>query len=135
VLFSGEGAVAGGSGVSGIGIGGALSRVPVWLAMVPSFTFPDAEVLHKCNTFVTLVLSFPLRTMSTSKKRVNLSLPPDIERALERLAKRDNVPQATKALYLLRLALEIEEDDMLNALASERDVPGAKFVPFEKIWK
>lgn len=73
--------------------------------------------------------------MPTSKKRMNLSLPPDLEHVLALLAERDNVPQATKAIYLLRLALEIEEDDMLNALASERDTPGAKFVPFEKVWK
>ncbi|MEK7218467.1 MAG: hypothetical protein AAB728_03300 [Patescibacteria group bacterium] len=73
--------------------------------------------------------------MPTSKKRMNLSLPPDVEEALARLAKRDRVPQATKALYLLRLALEIEEDDMLNALASERDVPGAKFVSHAKVWR
>lgn len=73
--------------------------------------------------------------MPTSKKRMNLSLPPDLERTLARLAERDNVPQATKAIYLLRLALEIEEDDMLDALASERDVPGVKFIPHAKAWK
>ncbi|MFA5272930.1 MAG: hypothetical protein WC353_02095 [Candidatus Peribacter sp.] len=73
--------------------------------------------------------------MPTSKKRMNLSLPPDIERALLRLAERDHVPQATKALYLLRLALEIEEDDMLDALASERDTHGARFVSHAQAWK
>ena len=73
--------------------------------------------------------------MPTSKKRMNLSLPPDIERALALLAKRDEVPQATKALYLLRLALEIEEDDMLNALAAERDTGKATFVSHTKAWR
>jgi len=73
--------------------------------------------------------------MPTSKKRMNLSLPPDIDQALGRLAKRDRVPQATKALYLLRLALEIEEDDMLDALASERDTRRAKFVSHAQAWK
>ena len=51
------------------------------------------------------------------------------------LAKRDEVPQATKALYLLRLALEIEEDDMLNALAAERDTGKAAFVSHTKAWR
>lgn len=73
--------------------------------------------------------------MPTSKKRMNLSLPPDIERALERLAERDRVPQATKALHLLRLALEIEEDDMLDTLAAKRDTRGAKFVSHARAWK
>ena len=73
--------------------------------------------------------------MPTSKKRMNLSLPPDVDRALERLAERDNVPQATKALYLLRLALQIEEDDALDLLASERDIRGAKFVSHAQAWK
>ena len=35
---------------------------------------------------------------------------------LSRIAKRDNIPQATKAVYLLSIALEIEEDMVLLAI-------------------
>lgn len=72
--------------------------------------------------------------MPTLKKRLNMSLPEDIEEALSVLAKRDDMPQATKALYLIRVALEIEEDDLWNALAEKRDVKNAKFVSHDKAW-
>ena len=72
--------------------------------------------------------------MPTLKKRLNMSLPQDIEKALSTLAKRDDVPQAAKALYLIRVALEIEEDDVWNALAEKRDTKNAKFVSHENAW-
>ena len=51
------------------------------------------------------------------------------------LAKRDRVPVATKAAHLLSLALEIEEDQMLDALATKRDTPRAKFVSHALAWR
>jgi hypothetical protein len=72
--------------------------------------------------------------MPTLKKRINVSLPEDVERALLVLAKRDDVPQATKALHLITLALEIEEDDIFNALAEKRDAKSAKFVSHVRAW-
>lgn len=72
--------------------------------------------------------------MSTVKKRVNISLPRYLEDVLEKLAKRDQVPQATKATELLRLAVEIEEDQVLNSIVSKRDVKGARFIPHKKAW-
>jgi hypothetical protein len=72
--------------------------------------------------------------MPTAKKRLNMSVPADIDEALSALAKRDDMPQATKALYLIRLALEIEEDDVWNAIAEKRDTKNAKFVSHEKAW-
>lgn len=73
--------------------------------------------------------------MSTLKKRINVSLPEDIEIALSKLAERDDMPEATKALHLITLALEIEEDDILNALAQVRDVRGTKFISHKDAWK
>lgn len=73
--------------------------------------------------------------MSTTKKRINISLPADTERILSRLAKRDNVPEATKAASLLRLALEIEEDEVFDQLARTRDKKGASFLSHEDAWK
>jgi hypothetical protein len=73
--------------------------------------------------------------MPTTKKRINISVSKDIDESLERLAERDQVPQATKAEHLLRIALELEEDDVLNAIASRRDKKGSKFVPHASAWR
>lgn len=72
--------------------------------------------------------------MPTLKKRLNLSLPRDIDTALSALASRDDVPEATKALHLIQLALEIEEDDVWNAIAEKRDTKNAKFLSHEEAW-
>jgi len=55
-------------------------------------------------------------------------LPPDLDIMLSRIAKRDNIPQATKALYLLGIALELEEDIVLDKIARERDTKNARFL-------
>lgn len=73
--------------------------------------------------------------MPTSKKRMNISLPKDVENALYNLAKRDDLPPATKALHLIKVAMEIDEDDVLDLVASGRDIKGAKFVEHDKAWR
>ena len=50
------------------------------------------------------------------------------------LAKRDQVPRVTKAVDLLKTALEIEEDRVWDMLASKRDTKSAKFIPHKKAW-
>ncbi len=72
--------------------------------------------------------------MPTLKKRLNMSLPKDIEEAVSALAERDDVPHATKALHLIQLAIEIEEDDVWNAIAEKRDTKDATFVSHEEAW-
>lgn len=72
--------------------------------------------------------------MTTIKKRINLSIGEDVEKMLGMLAKRDRVPQATKATELLRLALEIEEDKIWAEFAEKRDRKGVRFVLHEKAW-
>ena len=72
--------------------------------------------------------------MATTKKRMNLSLPTQINTAIYKLAERDQMPPATKAASLLQLALEVEEDDWFNQLTEERDTTTAKFVPHEAVW-
>ncbi len=72
--------------------------------------------------------------MTTVKKRINVSIESDIEEMLKRVAKRDSVPQATKAAELLRVALEIEEDQIWAAVAEKRDDKKTQFVPHEKAW-
>ena len=72
--------------------------------------------------------------MVTTKTRINVRLSSDVERALITLAKRDQVPEATKAAKLLRTALEIDEDVRLDVIASERDKKKVKFVSHNLAW-
>ena len=73
--------------------------------------------------------------MATVKKRINISISKEIDSALLKLAKRDQVPQATKAEHLLRSALEIEEDAVLNTIAENRDEVAARFVSHKTAWR
>ena len=72
--------------------------------------------------------------MLATKTRINISVPRETRRALERLAKRDEMPEATKAAQLLELALEYEEDAVWDAVARARDRKGAKFISHGKVW-
>jgi len=73
--------------------------------------------------------------MPTSKKRLNLTLPEDLEEMLVGFAERDKVPVATKAIEFLKIAIEIEEDAVWGQIASERDTPDAEFISHEDAWK
>lgn len=73
--------------------------------------------------------------MSTTKSRINISLPDDARDALAKAARRDQMPEATKAARLLEIALEIEEDTYWEAIAAERDKPDGKFVPLSEAFK
>jgi hypothetical protein len=72
--------------------------------------------------------------MPTTKKRINISLSPDLDIMLSRVAKRDNLPEATKAVNLLEFALEIEEDLILDKIANDRDTLGARFMTHKQVW-
>lgn len=76
-----------------------------------------------------------LEPMPTTKTRLNISLSPDVERALVLLARRDRVPHATKAAELLRRALEIEEDVRLDVVAGVRDRKGVRHLSHAKTWQ
>ena len=58
--------------------------------------------------------------ITKNKKRINISVTREVDAAVSSLAKRDRVPAATKVAHLLSLALEIEEDQVLDAIASNR---------------
>ena len=72
--------------------------------------------------------------MPTTKTRINISLSRPIEKALAHLARRDRVPQATKAARLLEAAIELEEDQVWDAIARKRDTKGARYVSHESAW-
>ena len=59
--------------------------------------------------------------MSTMKSRLNISLPDDVKKALLSIARRDQMPAATKALRLMEAGLELEEDDIWDKIATSRD--------------
>jgi uncharacterized protein (DUF1778 family) len=73
--------------------------------------------------------------MATTKKRINISVSKELDDILVKLAKRDQVPQATKAEHLLRMALEIEEDEVLDAIAAKRDTNKSRFVSHASTWR
>ena len=72
--------------------------------------------------------------MPTIKKRINISVSDDVERAVETLAKRDQVPQATKAAELLELALEIEEDTYFALMTKKRLVKNTSWTDHNTAW-
>lgn len=63
-----------------------------------------------------------------------VSLPDDVDSALEHLAERDGVPPATKAAYLIQIAIEVDEDAVWDKIASDRDNKNTKFVSHEDAW-
>ncbi|CAN5736237.1 hypothetical protein BH11PAT2_BH11PAT2_10090 [soil metagenome] len=73
--------------------------------------------------------------MATTKKRINISVSKEMDTVLSKLAKRDQIPQATLAEHLIQLALEIEEDQALTAVAGKRDVTGATFISHSRAWQ
>ena len=73
--------------------------------------------------------------MPTTKKRINISISKDVDEALFSAAKRDGVPEATKAAELLQLGLEIDEDFLLERIASERYKTAKKFLSHNTVWR
>ena len=72
--------------------------------------------------------------MPTTKTRINISAPQPVLRALRNLAKRDDVPLATKTLELLKQALSIEEDYAFGLLALLRERETGKWISHKKAW-
>ena len=72
--------------------------------------------------------------MPTTKRRLNISLPFELEIAIEKLARRDDISHATEITRLLKVALEIEEDDIWDTLAETRDKQETKLISHHKAW-
>lgn len=72
--------------------------------------------------------------MTTTKKRVNISLSRNMEDVLSGLARRDKVPEATKVVELLRIALEIEEDVFFDKRAGDRLKTMNKTQSHDEVW-
>ena len=65
--------------------------------------------------------------MSTVKYRINVSVPDDVRSAITSLAKRDQMPTATKAEHLIEIGLEAQEDEHWDQIATKRDRENTKF--------
>ncbi len=73
--------------------------------------------------------------MATAKQRINVSLSTDMRKALSVLAKRDQVPQATKAAQLIREAIELEEDWVLSSIFDARfSQKNVTYLSHKQIW-
>ena len=73
--------------------------------------------------------------MSTTKTRINVSVSDDLNKALISLAKRDNMPTATKAMRLIEIGLENEEDEIWDKIASQRDMKTATFHTHSEVFE
>ncbi len=72
--------------------------------------------------------------MATLKKRINISVSDAVEQAVTLLAKRDDVPQATKVTELLELALELEEDTYFTAVVKKRLEEVTIWKTHQEVW-
>lgn len=73
--------------------------------------------------------------MLRTKKRINISISEEINQELIKLAERDQVPVTSKALELIKRAIQIEEDEVLDLLAQQRDTKDAKYLFHEQTWR
>jgi hypothetical protein len=72
--------------------------------------------------------------MPTIKKRINITISKELDSALALFAKRDQVPQATKAEQFLRIGMELEEDILLEKIAHDRYQTAGKFISHKEVW-
>ena len=72
--------------------------------------------------------------MPTLKKRINITVTDEMEAMLEAMAKKADVPVATKANQLLEEIIEMHEDDIWTDLAEERLKRKEKTIPHEEAW-
>jgi predicted DNA-binding protein len=73
--------------------------------------------------------------MSTTKRRLNISLSKEVDEAITALAKRDQVPAATKISQLLQLSLTQEEDQLLSELAEARLQTSGQKLAGADVWQ
>ena len=72
--------------------------------------------------------------MTTTKRRLNITLAPDVEKLLATIAKRDRVPEATKISELLKVSLMLEEDKAFSVLAENRLKEKGKKITHKELW-
>ena len=72
--------------------------------------------------------------MATTKRRLNITLAPDVEKLITQIAKRDRVPEATKISELLNISLMMEEDRAFSLLGEGRLKERGKKLTHADVW-
>lgn len=72
--------------------------------------------------------------MATTKRRLNITLSPEVESLITLVAKRDRVPEATKISQLLLSSLALEEDRALSLLAEQRMKEKGQKLSHADVW-
>jgi hypothetical protein len=72
--------------------------------------------------------------MTTTKRRLNITLAPDVEKLITQIAKRDRVPEATKISELLNISLMMEEDRAFSLLGEGRLKERGKKLTHADVW-
>ncbi len=73
--------------------------------------------------------------MATTKRRLNITLSPEVDALISLIAKRDRVPEATKVSELLNISLALEEDRIFSVLADERlNEKNVKWLSHTDVW-
>lgn len=72
--------------------------------------------------------------MATTKRRLNITLAPEVEKLIAQIAKRDRVPEATKISELLNVSLRLEEDRAFSLLADSRMKEKGKKLTHRDVW-
>ncbi|OHA79841.1 MAG: hypothetical protein A2747_03425 [Candidatus Yonathbacteria bacterium RIFCSPHIGHO2_01_FULL_44_41] len=76
--------------------------------------------------------------MATTKRRLNITLAPDVEKLITQIAKRDRVPEATKISEkiseLLNISLMMEEDKAFSLLGENRLKEKGKKLTHADVW-
>lgn len=75
--------------------------------------------------------------MPTKKPRINVALEKPLYETIKRIAKKEGVSISLKARDLLREALEIYEDSILEEITQEREktISRKKAIPHDEIWE
>jgi hypothetical protein len=74
--------------------------------------------------------------MAITKTRINISVSKLTRDTIRALAKRDQMPLASKVTDLVEEALELEEDRMLSAIADARLKGKVRWIKdSDKIWR
>ncbi|MDO8604686.1 MAG: hypothetical protein Q7K40_04835 [bacterium] len=72
--------------------------------------------------------------MTTTKRRLNITLAPEVEKIITAIAKRDRVPEATKISELLNISLAMEEDRAFSLLGESRLKDKGKMLTHAQVW-
>ena len=75
--------------------------------------------------------------MPTTKRRLNITLTPELEALIKLYAERDEVPEATKAVEFIKLAIDVQEAEeaRMALVGDERLSQKVKYVDdSEDIW-